>query len=68
MTRWPGDGNANDIVLDNDGILTRAATFAPGVIAQAFPCRLSMLDTLLITTGLVLETETLGNLPANPES
>ena len=33
---WPGDGNANDIVGDNDGTLTGDATFAPGIVAQAF--------------------------------
>ena len=33
---WPGDGNTNDIVGDNDGALTGDATFAPGMVVQAF--------------------------------
>ena len=33
---WPGDGNANDIVGDNDGTLMGGATFAPGMVGQAF--------------------------------
>lgn len=33
---WPGDGNANDIVGGNNGTLTGGATFAPGMVGQAF--------------------------------
>ena len=33
---WPGDGNADDIVGNNDGILQGGATFAPGMVGQAF--------------------------------
>ena len=33
---WPGDGNANDIVGGNDGTLSGGATFAPGMVGQAF--------------------------------
>ena len=33
---WPGDGNANDIADKNDGTLTGNATFAPGLVGQAF--------------------------------
>ena len=33
---WPGDGNANDIVGSNDGTPVNGATFAAGLIGQAF--------------------------------
>lgn len=33
---WPGDGNAQDIVGQNDGTLLNGATFAPGKVGQAF--------------------------------
>src|SRR2546425_5494647 len=33
---WPGDGNANDIVDGNNGTLQGGATFAPGLVGQAF--------------------------------
>ena len=33
---WPGEGNANDIVGGNNGTLMNGATFAPGVVGQAF--------------------------------
>ena len=33
---WPGDGNANDIVGGNHGELMGGATFAPGMVGQAF--------------------------------
>src|SRR2546425_2416326 len=33
---WPGEGNANDIVGSNSGNLVNGATFAPGVVGQAF--------------------------------
>ena len=33
---WPGDGNANDIVGGNHGTLRGSATFAPGMVGQAF--------------------------------
>jgi hypothetical protein len=33
---WPGDGNALDIVSGHDGTLQNGATFAPGMVGQAF--------------------------------
>ena len=33
---WSGDGNAQDIVDGNHGTLTGDATFAPGMVGQAF--------------------------------
>ena len=33
---WPGDGNANDIVGSHNGTLQNGATFAPGLVGQAF--------------------------------
>ena len=33
---WPGDGNADDIVNENHGTLQGSATFAPGMVGQAF--------------------------------
>jgi hypothetical protein len=33
---WPGDGNANDIVGGNPGTLENGATFALGMVGQAF--------------------------------
>ena len=33
---WPGDGNANDIVDGNPGTLLNGATFAAGMVEQAF--------------------------------
>jgi hypothetical protein len=33
---WPGDGDANDIIGDNDGALQGDATFASGMVGQAF--------------------------------
>ena len=33
---WPGDGNANDIQDGNDGTLVNGATFATGLVGQAF--------------------------------
>jgi hypothetical protein len=33
---WPGDGNANDIQGVNDGTLLDGATFAVGLVGQAF--------------------------------
>jgi concanavalin A-like lectin/glucanase superfamily protein len=33
---WPGDGNANDIQGSNNGTLQNGATFAPGIVGQAF--------------------------------
>ena len=33
---WPGDGHSNDIVGSNHGALTGDATFAPGMVGQAF--------------------------------
>jgi hypothetical protein len=36
VSLWPGDGNANDIVGGNIGTLQGGATFAPGLVGQAF--------------------------------
>jgi Concanavalin A-like lectin/glucanases superfamily/Fibronectin type III domain len=37
MVAWyPGDGNTNDIQNGNDGTLQNGATFAPGMVGQAF--------------------------------
>ena len=33
---WPGEGNANDIVGANNGTLVNGASFAPGIVGQAF--------------------------------
>src|SRR5262249_41608057 len=33
---WPGDDNADDIIDGNDGILQNGATFATGLVDQAF--------------------------------
>jgi hypothetical protein len=33
---WPGDGNASDIIGPNDGTLNNGATFASGLVGQAF--------------------------------
>jgi len=33
---WPGDGNANDVVRGNDGVLQGSATYAAGMVDQAF--------------------------------
>jgi len=33
---WPGDGSANDRVNGNHGIPKSGATFAPGLVGQAF--------------------------------
>lgn len=33
---WPGDGHTNDIINSNHGTLQNDATFAPGIVGQAF--------------------------------
>jgi Concanavalin A-like lectin/glucanases superfamily len=33
---WPGNGNANDIIGGNNGVLRNGATFASGLVDQAF--------------------------------
>ena len=33
---WPGDGNADDVIGGNHGTLLNGATFAPGIVGQAF--------------------------------
>jgi len=33
---WPGDGNASDIAGGNNGTLVNGATFAAGIVGQAF--------------------------------
>ena len=33
---WPGDGNTDDIIDGNNGILNNGATFATGMVDQAF--------------------------------
>jgi hypothetical protein len=42
---WPGDGNADDIVGGNHGTLMNGATFAPGLVREAF--RLDGLDDVV---------------------
>jgi hypothetical protein len=36
VSRWPGDGNVQDIIGPNDGTLQGGTTFAPGIVGQAF--------------------------------
>ena len=36
MQWFPGDGNTNDIVENGEGTLKNGATFAPGMVGQAF--------------------------------
>jgi sugar lactone lactonase YvrE len=36
VSRWPGDGHTLDIADDNDGLLIGDATYADGVVGQAF--------------------------------
>ena len=36
VSYWSGDGNANDVVGGNHGILQGAVTYAPGRVGQAF--------------------------------
>jgi Concanavalin A-like lectin/glucanases superfamily len=36
VSRWPGEGNANDIQNGNNGTLQNGATFAAGIVGQAF--------------------------------
>lgn len=36
MSWWPGDGNVADIQGSNSGTLQNGATFAPGMVGQAF--------------------------------
>ena len=33
---WPGEGNANDVIGGNNGILEGGATFTPGIVGQGF--------------------------------
>ncbi len=33
---WPGEGNANDIIGTNNGVLVNGTGFAPGIVGQAF--------------------------------
>jgi hypothetical protein len=33
---YPGDGNANDIIAGRNGVLQNGASFAPGIVGQAF--------------------------------
>ena len=36
ISRWPGDGNTDDIEGGNNGSLQNGATFATGLVGQAF--------------------------------
>ena len=36
VAQWSGDGNANDAIGDNHGTLGGGASFAPGMVGQAF--------------------------------
>ncbi len=33
---WPGDGNANDFIGGNHGVVQNGAAFAPGLVGEAF--------------------------------
>ena len=36
VSRWPGDGTADDVVGDNNGTLQNGAGYAPGIVGEAF--------------------------------
>jgi hypothetical protein len=48
---WPGDGNENDIIGDKNGTLYGNATFAAGLVSQAF--RFDGTDDYLTTPGVI---------------
>ena len=52
---WPADGNANDAVAGNNGTLQGGATFAPGILGQAFS-----FDGLDDSVSVSDDTHTLG--------
>jgi serine/threonine protein kinase len=60
---WPAEGNANDIVGSNNGILQGDTTFAPGEVGQAFSLNASASSSVripyapsLITPAYTVET------------
>jgi Ca2+-binding RTX toxin-like protein len=46
---WPGDGTTDDIIGTNHGTLQNGATFAPGMVGQAFD--LDGINDFVSTTG-----------------
>jgi hypothetical protein len=72
---WPGDGNANDIQDGNNGTLENGATFAPGLVGQAFVFNGTNQDVLIgspanlrITGAITLDAwVNPSQLPANGE-
>jgi hypothetical protein len=36
LAHWPGDGTAEDVIGSNEGVLNNGATYATGVVGQAF--------------------------------
>ena len=58
MSWWPGDGNANDIIGRNPGTLVNGATFAPGMVGQAFSLD-GVDDYIDVGTGFNLDAMTL---------
>jgi len=53
---WPGDGNAEDFVGDNDGV--NSATFVPGMVGDAFTISGSGADYVRVSNDPSLEPET----------
>ena len=51
---WPGDGNPNDVVDGNPGTLQNGASFAPGLVGQAFSLD-GIDDYVLVPDSLNLE-------------
>jgi hypothetical protein len=55
---WPGDENASDIAGNNDGTLQGGATFAPGMVDQAFSLD-GMNDYVDVGAGFDLDAMTI---------
>ncbi len=53
---WPGDGNAEDFVGDNDGV--NSATFVPGMVGDAFTFTGTGADYVSVPPHQSLEPET----------
>ena len=56
---WPGDGNSNDIQNGNDGTLQNGATFATGLVGQAFS--LDGVDDVVSTANNPFSTAQIGS-------
>src|SRR5690349_8135497 len=59
---WPGEGNANDIISSNNGVLIGNVAFAPGKVGSAFALngtnsyvRVPHSSSLDFTNGLTVE-------------